>query len=344
MMIEKRILLGLLALFFTSCATTPGWEVQKSNTEAHFRAVHAVSRKVCWVGGTKGTFLKTLDGGKNWQTDTVRGAKALDFRDVHAFDSKTALVMSAGEAENGGARIYKTVDGGQSWSLVFETRKKGVFFDAMDFWDEQNGLVFSDSIDGKLFILTTADGGDSWQEVPPSRIPDAKAGEGGFAASGTCLIVEGKRNAWIGTTAGRVYASTDYGKTWRVTDTPIKAGKTAGIFGLRFRDSQNGMAVGGDYQNVFDESPNVMTTTDGGKNWQLVGKTNPIGLKEAVVLYDAKTWLAVGPSGTSYSTDFGQTWQKIDDSAFHSTSFASKTGWAVGSKGLLAKFKGKIKQ
>ncbi|MFN8353500.1 MAG: oxidoreductase [Spirosomataceae bacterium] len=331
-----------LTAFVSSCASLPHWETQKSNTEAHFRAVHAVSRKVCWVSGTKGSFLKTTDGGVHWQLDSVRGAHSLDFRDIHAFDSKTALVMSAGEAEKGGARIYKTVDGGTSWNLVFETLRKGVFFDAMDFWDEQNGIVFSDSIDGKLFILTTSDGGESWQEVSPGRLPAAITGEGGFAASGSCLVVEGKQNVWIGTTAGRVYYSKDRGKSWSITETPIKAGKTSGIFGLRFKNSQTGFAVGGDYQNVFEESPNVLITTDGGRNWSMASTTNPVGLKEAVVFLDATTIVAVGPSGTCYSTDLGKTWQKIDASGFHSASFSGKTGWAVGSKGIIAKFKGKI--
>lgn len=332
----------LIVAFASSCTSLPHWETQKSNTEAHFRAVHAVSRKVCWVSGTKGTFLKTTDGGAHWLLDSVRGAQKLDFRDIHAFDSKTALVMSAGEAEKGGARIYKTTDGGSNWTLVFESLRKGVFLDAFDFWDEQNGIVFSDAIDGKLFILTTTDGGDSWQEISPSRLPVSTYGEGGFAASGSCLVVEGKQNVWIGTTSGRVYFSYDRGKSWSVSETPIKSGKTAGIFGLRFRDSKTGFAVGGDYQNVFEDSPNVLMTNDGGKNWVVSSTTTPSGLKEAIVFLDATTLVAVGPSGTCFSVDFGKSWQKIDASGFHSASFSGKTGWAVGSKGIIARFKGKI--
>ena len=36
----------------------------------------------------------------------------MDFRDVHAFDSQTAILMSAGEAEKGDANFYRTIDGG----------------------------------------------------------------------------------------------------------------------------------------------------------------------------------------------------------------------------------------
>ena len=48
--------------------------------------------------------------------------------------------------------------------------------------------------------------------------------EAAFAASGTCLIVQGTSNVWIGTGGGeraRVFRSTDRGRTWSVSDTPI---------------------------------------------------------------------------------------------------------------------------
>lgn len=85
---------------------------QALNIEASFRAVCAITNKIVWIGGSQGTFLRTIDGGKTWETKQVHGAETLDFRDVHAFDSQTAIVMSAGEAEKGNARFYRTTDGG----------------------------------------------------------------------------------------------------------------------------------------------------------------------------------------------------------------------------------------
>ena len=40
------------------------WQKQISNTEASFRAVCAVTSKIVWIGGSQGTFLRTIDGGK----------------------------------------------------------------------------------------------------------------------------------------------------------------------------------------------------------------------------------------------------------------------------------------
>ena len=80
-------------------------------------------------------------------------------------------------------------------------------------------------------------------------MPAALPGEGAFAASGTCLVVQGDRNAWFGTGGGRVFRSTDRGRSWTVHTTPIRAGNgTSGIFSLAFWDADHGVAVGGDYK------------------------------------------------------------------------------------------------
>ena len=331
----------LLFFSFVSLLSQAQWITQNSGTDASFRTVCAIDKTTCWVSGSAGTVLKTTDGGTTWQKLPVPDADKLDFRDVHAFDANSAIVMSAGEASEGKARFYKTLDGGRTWKLVYSTEQKGVFFDSMDFWDNQHGIAFSDPIDGRFYIIMTHDGGNSWKPVSAQSIPPVREGEAAFAASGTALVVQGKADAWIGTggeNGGRVFYSTDQGQTWQVSETSIKAGKTSGIFGVRFWNAKNGMAIGGNYEDVTDLALNVNTTSDGGKTWLAATRTNPVGLKEGVAVYDTKTLVAVGPSGTCYSTDFGKTWVKIDNSALHAVSFRGKVGWAVGGKGQIVKF------
>jgi len=75
-------------------------------------------------------------------------------------------------------------------------------------------------------------------------MPEALAGEGAFAASGTCLVVEGVQNAWFGTGGGRVFRSADRGRTWTVHTTPIEAANaSSGIFSLEFWDSDHGLLL-----------------------------------------------------------------------------------------------------
>ena len=46
-----------------------------------------------------------------------------------------------------------------------------------------------------------------------------------------------------------MFHSTDRGRTWTATETPVKAGTaSAGIFSIAFRDRDHGVIVGGDYR------------------------------------------------------------------------------------------------
>ena len=338
-------LFNLAVGLFVGCSAFAQWQTQAVGTDASFRAVSAASPDVVWIGGTKGAFVRTTDGGQTWQTGTVPDAQTCDFRDVHAVDAQTAYLMSAGPAEKGQARIYKTLNGGKTWSLIYQTQQPGIFFDGMDFWDKQHGIVFSDPIvdaagNRKWFMLTTDDGGQTWQPVPSENLPIMQPNEAAFAASGTSMAVQGKRSVWIasgGGTNGRVFRSTDRGRTWFVAPTPLPAGETTGLFGMRFFSEKTGMVVGGNYKQEQQPGSNAAITRDGGRTWQLVAPTDPPGLKEAVALLPGDRLLTVGPSGTSLSADQGQTWQRLDTEGFHSIACAKGVCYAVGAKGKVGR-------
>lgn len=316
------------------------WQMQPVSTTASFRSVSVPSPAVVWAGGTKGTFVRSVDGGRTWQVGNVPDALDCDFRDVKAFNGQTAFLMSAGPAENGLARLYKTDDGGQTWTLLYQTRQPGVFFDSMDFWDQQHGIVVSDPVADRWFVLTTDDGGRTWQQVPPTNLPALQVNEAAFAASGTNLIVQGRRNVWIasgGGAVGRVFRSTDRGRTWAVSNTPVAGGEMTGLVGMQFRDERVGLVVGGTYKQAEQPQPNAAITLDGGVTWQAAALTDPPGLKEAVAFLPNNRVLLVGPSGTSVSTDGGQRWQKRDVDAFHSVACAGGTCYAVGANGRIGK-------
>jgi photosystem II stability/assembly factor-like uncharacterized protein len=328
----------LFGLVFPSLSRAQ-WVRQAVPGTASFRAVHAVSERICWIGGTGGTLLKTLDGGASYQSVPVPGAERLDFRDIHAFDAQTAVALSAGPSEQGAARLYRTTDGGQTWTLVYETRQPGVFLDGLDFWDRQHGLAFGDPVGGRFFLLATDDGGQTWRELPREHLPPVLPNEAAFAASGTSLVVAGTHHAWIGTgggTSARVFRSTDRGLTWQVSDTGLPGGELRGLWGLRFWTRTDGLALGGAYQRPTD-APTLVRTRDGGRTWQPV-PAPPTGLLESAARVGRRGLLVVGLAGTAYSPDEGTTWQKLDDSAFHAVSGTGKTAWAVGAKGAVGKW------
>src|SRR5262245_51016935 len=123
------------------------WQAQESHTESDFRGLCVVDQKVAWVSGTKGTFVRTLDGGETWQAGKVPGAEELDFRDIEALDGYTAWLLSIGKGSE--SRIYKTTDAGKRWTLQFQNNEPEAFFDALAFWDAEHGIALSDPVDSQ---------------------------------------------------------------------------------------------------------------------------------------------------------------------------------------------------
>lgn len=331
------IMRTLLVLFSAAAACAQTFTVQTSGTRASLRGVWAVNDGVAWASGSRGTYLRTTDGGAHWTTGTVAGAETLDFRDVQGVDAETAYLLSIGKGPL--SRIYKTTDGGAHWSLLLQNSDAEGFFDEIAFWNPRHGILVGDPVGGQLVVMTTADGGAHWERV---KMPPALPGEGVFAASGTGITVLGNREVWIGTggpNAARVYRSSNGGRTWTVAPSPIRADSgSAGIFSLAFSDERHGIAVGGDYSKAKESAGNIAITADGGKTWH-ASTVPPGGFRSAVAyLRDRKVWIAVGTSGSDISTDGGQNWKPIDDGNYNAVSFASsKAGWAVGPGGRIAK-------
>src|SRR6267142_4126283 len=332
----------LLAIVTTLMLQSPHWTLQKSGVTSRLRGVSAVSGRVAWASGSGSTVLRTADGGATWQKLTVT-TDQLDFRDIDAIDERTAYLLSIG---NGPAsRIYKTTDAGTTWTLQFKNEDPKAFYDAMSFWDADHGIVIGDSIDGQFCIMTTENGGRVWKQVPASALPPALENEGAFAASGTNIAVFGKGHAWIGTGAAakaRVLRTSDRGRTWKISATPLLAGPAAGIFSVAFRNAQHGVVVGGDYKKEEDAVDNFAVTSDGGATWTHMKGLS--GFRSAVAYVPASTALvAVGPSGTDYSTDDGRNWIRLEGPGFDTLSFARtkgrSVGWAAGASGRLGELR-----
>lgn len=336
-----KLIVFITAFMLSAVAASAQWVMQQSGTEVRLRGVSAVSSTVAWASGDKGTFVRTTDGGKSWQAGVVPGAEALDFRDVDAFDADTAYLLSIGEGDK--SRIYKTTDGGKTWTLQFKSSRPQAFFDSMAFWDRDHGVAVSDPVQGRFLVIKTSDGGKTWTEMPASGMPQALAGEGAFAASGTCITVEGKRNVWFGTggpEGARIFRSRDGGRTWNVSKTPMISGKSAGIFSVTFWNAKEGVAVGGDYTKEQEAKNNFIITKDGGKTWKL--SRAPDGYRSCIVFVRSGmkvTLFTVGPSGSEYSNDEGRSWVSISVEGFHSVSFKElNSGWAVGEKGRIGTY------
>jgi photosystem II stability/assembly factor-like uncharacterized protein len=340
------LLVGLAALVATSAALAKkdkgyDWQVTPTGTTAHFRGLSVVNEKTVWVSGytsTDGVVLRTTDKGKTWQNVGPPNAAGLQFRDIEAFDKDHAVIMSIGNNPTD-FRMYVTSDGGAHWTQTFTNTEPTAFYDCMSFFNKKRGLAVSDPVNGKFQIISTKDGGMSWQLVSQAGMPPAQPGEAGFAASGECLVTGHGRRAWFGGGGGpqaRVYRTNDGGTTWQVSATPIPSSPTSGISALAFHDAKHGIATGGDFL-APTASPNaVAVTRDGGKTWQSA-KTTTNHYLSGVTFVKGHTAIAVGLAGSDVSTDGGQTWTTFDDGSFDTVACAGgEKCWASGANGRVA--------
>lgn len=328
---------------------------QVSGTTNRLQAVSPVSSRVVWASGVGGTWALTIDGGEHWTAGVVPGAETLQFRDVEGISAKVAYLLAAGVGTD--SRIYKTEDGGATWSLQFENTDPAGFYDCFSFWTPTKGLTMGDSVNGRFPVIRTLDG-ETWQDIG-DRLPEPlPGGEFAFAASGTCVATFGKKWAWIGTgsvtTESRVLATTDQGQTWNAYVTPIAANDTgaAGVFSVAFRNSRHGVLAGGDLlaAGVVD---NFARSKDGGKTWELATNA-PIPGAVFGLSYIGKpgggdgeggggphvhTIVATGPGGAAFTTDDGDTWHLLDGVVnYWAVAFASPdAGWLVGTEGRILK-------
>ena len=333
----------------------PVWQLMKVDCkQASLRGLHVLDSKHIFASGSEGIVVHSVDGGTNWNVKSVAGAEELDFRDIHAIDANNVLIISAGTP----ARIYRSDDGCKTWTKVLERTDPSFFFDAIDFWDQQTGIVMGDPIKGKLCLFKTIDGGKSWKQLESA--PKTNPGEAGFAASGTNMITTGDNllvalgSATENTlpTTSRILMSEDRGATWTAAEVPIKRTPSAGIFSLHFTSDKCVIAVGGDYKNPDAVDGTLARSTDRGNTWSAIKSEHGLtGFRSCVTTTAGARsrpsshrghLIAVGPNGTDGSIDNGQSWTRLSDEGFHAIDFSvdGKTGWATGSLGRIGKWIG----
>jgi photosystem II stability/assembly factor-like uncharacterized protein len=309
------------------------WHDTPTGSTASLRGLSAVSANVVWASGSAGTVLRTLDRGATWQSVGPLGTSTLQFRDIEAFGPNKALILSIGNGTD--SRIYRTTDGGATWTLVFQNNDPNAFYDCMTFFNKKVGLAVSDPPDGLKFrIIKTTDGGRTWSVVDPAGMPLALPGEFAFAASGQCITSNHGRSAWLGSggsAQARVFTSRNRGRTWTVSPTP-----TTGINALAFRSQQHGLAVGGDFALPANSPNNFAATRNGGGSWSLLTGA-PAEYRSGVTWVKGNTAIAVGLTGSDVTRNKGRTWTRFDNGSLHTVDCANPNAcWASGANGRVA--------
>ncbi len=334
---KKIILLISFTVLIISCKnTTTPRSIEKVTIEeiaidsSSIRAIYAMKDSSLFYATSDGYLGLMLPTNQNIKDKRVFYDTIVPHFRAIASNSEHIFMLSIGNP----ALLYEYNEG--NLEIVYKEKHTKVFYDAMAFFDTDNGIAMGDPTDDCLSIILTNDGGKSWQKIPCDILPTINEGEAAFAASNSNIAINGK-NAWLvtGGKSARVFHSPDMGNTWSVYNTPIVQGdQMTGIYSVDFYDAKNGIIFGGDWNNKDNNKGNKAVTTDGGKTWQLVAEGNEPGYKSCVQYVPdtgGKELFAVGTNGISFSNDGGKTWKKVSDDAYYTIRFVNKNfAWLAG--------------
>lgn len=298
------------------------------------RAIELIDQSLAFAAN-KG-FIGSIDltTGKVFATTQKYDSILPEFRAI-AHTTKDVFVLSVANP----ALLYKTGDKG-AFELVYKEAAENVFYDAMTFWNDEEGIAIGDSLNGCLSIIITRNGGKTWEKLSCNNLPEHIEGEGAFAASNTNIKTIGNKT-WVATTKGRIFYSADKGKTWIAIQTPIINNEaTQGIYSMDFYDENLGFVIGGDYTKPEQNSKNKALTIDGGKTWQLVADGFDVGYKSCVQFVpnaDGQSLVSIGFTGISYSHDKGKNWTTLSKESFYTLRFKNDSVAYAAGKNRIAK-------
>src|SRR5690554_3348911 len=250
-----RFIIPFIAvLAFVSCTNKVEVEINSVKITPVFidslsiRAIHPLDENRVWFAANKGK-VGLIDGDIPKLAIIKYSDSLLHFRSIAATNEAVFVLSIASPAV-----LYKIGFNGSEATNIEEVYKEigaDVFYDSMKFWNNHEGIAIGDLIGDCLSVIITRDGGNTWEKLPCEILPKVEKGEVAFAASNSNIAIYND-NAWVATGGkrSRVMHTADRGKTWKVYDTPIVSGKAmTGIYSVDFRDENNGIVFGGNWEN-----------------------------------------------------------------------------------------------
>jgi len=303
------------------------------------RAIAPVTDSSVWFAANNGK-IGFIDGKTPKLATVYYEAYPMEFRSV-AKTKDAVFIITIGSP----AMLYKIGFNGVEATYiedVYEEHGEKVFYNAIRFWNDKEGIVMGDATEDCFSILITRDGGKKWNKLSCDFLPKLVEGEVAFAASNSNIAVY-EDHTWIvsGGSQSRVFYSPDKGNSWKVFETPFMAGgTTTGINAVDFYNEKIGVIVGGDFEHQALNEANKAITLDGGKTWMLVSDGRNPGYRSSVRFVpgtEGKEIVAVGEQGVSFSNDRGKTWREISREGFYAIEFVNDSVAFASGRGKLMK-------
>ncbi|MBE0643721.1 MAG: S8 family serine peptidase [Bacteroidetes bacterium] len=316
-------LMGRIPIFLDDA-----WHTSLEFGAPYFTSIDAVSGMTVWASAnvqSQDIGVRTVNGGSGWSNASGSGfPSGKGVYCVFGISNNAALVGTG--PSTGAAEVYRTSNGGTSWTGSSVSNITG-FVNWIHMFDDQNGILEGDPLGGSWGVATTTDGGATWKKV--SGAPSAPSGEAGwnnsYAAVGDRL--------WFGTNNSKIYRSTDRGVTWESFVTPSKHSVD-----MVFADADRGMIRFTTQTNQGGTNA-LAVTNDGGENWTLLSSIAVTSGGTIEVEPDGKRFWFVQGTNAWVTTDLGATWTvQATPGGFSlitcSSSFSSSTKSDVYAAGL----------
>lgn len=231
--------------------------------------------------------FQTSDGGVSWERMNLPPA-ATQVAQLYFLDSREGWLMSyLNEATPGFAGVFKTTDGGRSWTETarldvnkdFSYGPGGSLQGQLTFRDSSTGWIVGPNYSGTNIpvvaphLFVTHDGGKTWTVQTLSTTPDAALNSSNTSISPPQFV------------------------------TPLQGVLLVTKFSAL--GPQQGLVMQGAY---------VYTTADGGASWsapRAITLPAAPGFLMSLLLVDAGHWFVVSDSGIFQTTDAGQHWQPL---------------------------------
>ena len=258
---------------------------------------------------------RSTDQGRTWTNVGLAATRQISAVRIHPNDPDVVYVAAQGDRWKGTAErgIYRTKDGGRSWSLVLkgENTSSGASDLAMDannprilyaaFWDAQRTPWQVRSGGAGSGIWKSLDGGDTWKRLSDG-LPKLM-GKIGVAVSPSnsdrvYAIIEAEN--------GGLFRSDDAGATWRLQS------------GDRLIQTRSWyyMNITADPKNadvVWIMNAPVMRSIDAGRTFQTVAAMHGDNHQLWINPSDSRYIINANDGGASVSLDGGKSWSSQDN-------------------------------
>jgi photosystem II stability/assembly factor-like uncharacterized protein len=275
-------------------------------------SVSVSSPTVVWIaGGTTNSpkVMRTTDGGNTFVNVTGNMTATPELWCVWGADQNTAYVGDGGSGggSGGNAKVWKTTNGGVTWSVIFTTGGSTGFMNDIVFsrTSPNAGYMESDptsGLGGPFWVQKTTDGGSTWTLLSAPGAPGEATAQNCMAVIDDQLVAFGLGSS----PPARIRYTTNGGITWNLAS--ISGIQGGFVSGLAVRSDKQ-VWICGTGDNAGGSLPNIGRSTDGGVTWSVVNTGGGItGYCTMKWVYSTNVCFLMGSNGIGRSTDAGLTW------------------------------------